>query len=630
MCGIAGYVGERTGAHEVLGAMAEALVHRGPDEDGFHVADGVGLAIRRLKIIGLAGGSQPYRNETGDIVAVFNGEIYGYRGLKEELQRRGHVFSGTADGEVIVHGYEEFGDDFLDHIDGMFAIALWDSRRRRLLLARDRVGKKPLFWAQHPDGGLSFASEIGSLLQDPLVERTVDPASISSFLRYAYVPAPYSAFRGVRKLSPGSMLTLEDGRVQERRYWRLDYEPKVRISRNEAVEELDRLAREAVRARLLSEVPLGAFLSGGIDSSYVVSHMAELSSSPVSTFSIGFDDERFDERSHARTIAGLLGTEHHEEVIRPQDLIDVLPELVRHYGEPYADSSAVPTFYLARLARSQITVALCGDGGDESFGGYDRHFAARIAAAIDHVPQSVREPVLRSAAGMISDGEAKSARQKIYRFLKSVQLDPDDRYADWAGILPRDEVAALAPELGAPHVVLGAGRASNPLDRALAADVAHYLPDDLLTKTDIATMAVSLEARAPLLDHRLMEWAARLPTSFKQRGFGRKKLLLEAVGKRIPVHHFDRPKMGFAAPIGSWLRDELREMMTDLLLSARTAELGYIDQAYLTGIVEDHLAMRGDRSPILWTMLMLELWHRDFIDGDRRATAVVAPSIGRP
>jgi asparagine synthase (glutamine-hydrolysing) len=615
MCGIAGFTGRRPSALGVLEAMAAAMTHRGPDEGGSYESAEVGLAVRRLSIIDVQGGHQPYRSESEDVLAIFNGEIYGFRSLRKELERAGHRFASGTDGEVIVHAYEQYGLGFLERIDGMFALAVWDARARRLVLARDRLGKKPLHVARHSDGTLSFASELQSLIADPKVRREVDRDAIALFLQFGYMPAPWSAFRGVSKLAPGSALIWGPGGIEERRYWRLSYEPKHSIGHEAALEGLGQRISAAVEARLVSDVPLGAFLSGGIDSSAVVAYMQTLSPQRVKTFSIGFADPRYDERPHAAAVAGELGTDHHDEIVQADDLLAVLPRLVRAYGEPYADSSMVPTYYLARMAKAHVTVALTGDGGDELLAGYERHAAARYASYFDRLPGPAQRALVDAATRLVrAGGEQKKLGHKLFRLVRSLSLDPAERFADWAGTLTRAERHRLAPALVPavrPEVFASA---SHPLDVALATDVSHYLPDDLLTKIDIATMACSLEARAPLLDYRLVEWAARLPVGHKQRGFRGKRLLRELLAGRMSKELFERPKMGFAAPVGSWLRRELRELTVDTLLDERTAQRGYLERPAVEELLRSHLSGEVDHSRAIWTILMLELWHREVVE----------------
>jgi asparagine synthase (glutamine-hydrolysing) len=422
----------------------------------------------------------------------------------------------------------------------------------------------------------------------------------------------------------GTSLTWSpSGDIKIERYWTLDYEPKLRISYDEALDEFERRSLEAVRRRLVSDVPLGLFLSGGIDSSYVLAQMAQAGAHAIETFSIGFSDSRYDERSHARVIAERLGSVHHEALVDPTDLLDVLPMLVRHYGEPFADSSAVPTFYVARYARQRITVALTGEGGDELLGGYYRHQAARLAAGVDHLPAVVRRAAGRGATSIGSElAHPMSTRHKLYRFLRAIELDPGERYAEFTAVMGLQDRAALSPQLPAVPAFEPRGRIGNALDRALAIDTARSLPDQLLFKMDIASMASSLEARAPLLDYRLVEWVASLPVSYKQRGLQRKRLISDALGRHLPPELFKRPKMGFTAPIPTWLRSELSELLSDTLLSGAGRERGIADPRSVERLIARHNAGE-DHTRGLWTLLMLELWHQEFVD--RPVAAVTKP-----
>jgi asparagine synthase (glutamine-hydrolysing) len=614
MCGIAGVVGPAPDRRALLEAMSAAIAHRGPDEAGHFEDDQVMLAIRRLSIIDVGGGHQPYVNESGTVHAVFNGEIYGYRELRQRLERAGHRFMTHTDGEVIVHAYEEYGGRFIEELDGMFAFALWDAADQRLVLARDRLGKKPLFVAHHPDGSLSFASELAPLLLDARIKREVDLAALGEYLHYGYVPSPHCIIVGVTKLEPGMALYWRpSGKVERHRYWALDYEPKLQISYAQALDEFEERARLAVQARLVSDVPVGVFLSGGIDSSYVLAQMGAAGASRIETFSIGFPDPRYDEREHARAIAQHFGSVHHDALVEPTDLVELLPRLVHHYGEPFADSSAVPSFYLARMARKRITVALTGEGGDETFGGYYRHQAVRLASALDQLPAARR--AAGAAATTIGDELAHpmSIRHKTYRALRSIGLEPGERYAEWTAAIGAQDRRALFPHgvPAAPYTPPGHSR--NALDQALAVDIARSLPDRLLYKMDIATMASSLEARAPLLDYRLVEWTARLPRSFKQRGRERKRLISDALARHIPESYFKRPKMGFSAPIPAWLRGPLSELTSETLLSQASRDRGIADPATVERLVLRHRSGE-DHTQGLWAMLMLELWFQEFVD----------------
>ena len=615
MCGIAGLAGKSTGRRELLEGISADLRHRGPDESGAWDDDWVSLAIRRLSIIDVAGGHQPYRNEAGTVHVVFNGEIYGFVKIRERLERAGHRLASATDGEVIAHAYEEYGREFVRELDGMFAFALWDSQAGRLIVARDRLGKKPLFFAHHEDGTLSFASELGALLLDERIERELDPAALGEYLQYGYVPSPRTILRGVAKLEPGTMLSWErSGRVEVERYWELDFEPKLQLSYAEALDEFEARSLAAVRERMVSDVPLGVFLSGGVDSSFILAQMVAAGAPDVQSFAIGFPESRYDERGHARKIAEVLGSTHHEAVVEPTDLVSMLPDLVHHYGEPFADPSAVPTFYLARWARERITVALTGEGGDELFGGYYRHQAARMAGYADRLPAPARRMAGGGATRLGSElAHPMSVRHKLYRFLRSIELEPGERYAAWTAVLSPEERAALSPGLPGAAPFIPPGRLRHALDRALAVDLARSLPDQLLVKMDIATMANSLEARAPLLDYRLVEWAARLPVAYKQRGRSRKRLISDALGRHVDPELFKRPKMGFTAPIPGWLRNELSEFTSDTLLGEASRNRGIVDAASMERLISEH--KRGiEHTRGLWSLLMLELWFQEFID----------------
>ena len=638
MCGIVGIVDPtKQSLDETLRDMCDAIVHRGPNDEGyflnrqdaadsegssFHTA--VGLGMRRLSIIDLSTGKQPIHNEDKTVWVVQNGEIYNYVQLRKELETKGHRFYTQSDTEVIVHAYEEYGDDVPGHLRGMFAFALWDEKKQRLLLARDRVGKKPLLYSILA-GGLVFASEFQAILRHPRVSREVNELALSHYLSFLCVPAPHTAFRTVLKLEPGHILIWQNGDVQVRRYWSLDFKKKISIGEREAADRVTDLLRDAVRVRLMSDVPLGAFLSGGIDSSVVVALMSELSTERVKTFSIGFDEKEFDELEHARRVADRLGTEHHEFVVRP-NAIEILPTLVKHYGEPYADSSAIPTYYLAKMTRQHVTVALNGDGGDECFAGYERYAAMRVAQQYQQVPRVLREQIVEPVlAGLPGASETRSRLGKAKRFFDVMGRPPAERYLKWTSAISEE----LKCELCTPEFLsrTSSAKASDYVqpwfegngeidivDRALMADTSHYLPNDLLVKVDIASMAVSLEARSPFLDHHVMEFAASLPARYKLRGLTTKYLLKTAMKRLLPSENLTRSKMGFGVPIGRWFRGELRGFLRETILSERSLRRGYFKPSVINNVVNDHVEGRRDYSNALWTLLMLELWHQEFID----------------
>src|SRR2546422_762900 len=564
MCGIAGIV-NKDGApvdRELLARMNEAIRHRGPDDDGFYFGDGVGLAMRRLAIIDLAHGQQPIHNQDRTAWIVFNGEIYNYRELREELEKLGHKLYTNSDTEAIVHAYDQWGTDCPKYLRGMFAFAIWDERTKSLFLARDRVGKKPLLYAQF-DGQLVFGSEFNALLQHPGVSRDVDYEAIHYYLSFICVPAPLTAYRAIRKLEPGHWLLWKNGEVKIERYWQLDFSNKLKISEEEAGERVVDLLREAVRVRLMSEVPLGAFLSGGIDSSAVVALMAQESSDPVKTFSIGFEEQDFSELHHARRVAEHVGADHHEFIVRP-DALEVLPMLVEHYGEPFADSSAIPTYYVARETRAYVTVALNGDGGDECFAGYDRYAGMNVAEKYASIPSVIRDGIIGNVVKALPGFDAHpNPLRRAKRFVAGASRPRVERYLRWMSAFHEDHKRELYTDdfyhetskfdiAGIFRPWFEKANGAGVIDAALLADTMTYLPNDLLVKMDIASMAVSPEARSPVLDHHVIEFAASLPEKFKLRGLKKKYLLKKVLKKLVPEENLTRGKMGFGVAICHW------------------------------------------------------------------------------
>jgi asparagine synthase (glutamine-hydrolysing) len=639
MCGIAGVVGSLRTEPATLRRMTDRLQHRGPDGEGTFWADDVGLAMRRLAIIDLSTGDQPIFNEDRTVCVVYNGEIYNFLELRSELEARGHRFETHGDTEVIVHAYEEFGPECVARLWGMFALAVWDSRRRLLLLARDRLGKKPLvYYADPVSGGMAFASELQSLLAHPDVPREVQPSAIDDYLTYLYVPAPTTAYRDIRKLPPGHRLVWQAGRISVEAYWQVRFGEKRAVRESEAVEEFGALLRDAVRRRLIADVPLGAFLSGGMDSSSIVAEMAEVSSAPVKTFSIGFGERDFDELRYARQVAQRFGTDHHELVVEPRAL-EVLPTLVRHYGEPYGDSSAIPTYYVAQMTRQHVTVALNGDGGDELLAGYERHWAARVAARYDTIPGFVRHGLIRPLIPLVPEPRQRRALlRRAKRFMAAAHLPVFDRYLHWVGACTPEQKAWLyTPEFVEElhgndsgrwlREALAAEPRLDPVDAVLRADTLLYLPEDLLAKVDIASMANSLEARSPFLDHRLVEFCAGLPSSLKLRGRTSKWLLRSLMRDRLPPEILTRSKMGFGVPVGEWLRGDLRPLLEDTLFSPRALQRGYFRPEAVRGLVDEHLSGRADRTSLIWALLMLELWQRERIESGTVATCELISSV---
>ena len=564
-------------------------------------------------------------NEDGRILTVFNGEIYNFQSLRQELLARGHHFRSNTDTEVIVHLYEEYGADCIGRLRGMFALAIWDETRRRLLLARDRLGKKPLYY-RFDGRRLWFGSEPKAILADPDFNAEPELDAINHYIGFGYVPSPFSAFKGIKKLAPAHLLEFADGRVKIERYWRLNYGPKLKIDEHEAAGEILRRLTEAIRIRMISDVPLGAFLSGGLDSSAIVAIMAGLSSNPVKTFSIGFKEPEYDELAYARIIAQRFATDHHEFVVEPEHAIDTLEKLVWHYNEPYADSSALPTYYLSRMTRDYVTVALNGDGGDENFAGYSRYRVNLAASYLHRAPATVRAflgRLISTSYGLMGRDNRMASRTRVLE--EVLRVDWRLGYAYMLSQFREDRKRELySPEFRASingsrsedlvmQLYRDAGT-DDPVDSTLYVDANLYLPDDLLVKVDIASMAVALEARSPMIDHEFMEFAARLPRRFKLSGNSGKVIFKQALRTLLPSGIIDRPKKGFGVPLEHWFRGSLEHFIVDVLLSPRALQRGYFNGAYIERLIAEHRSGKHDWQHHLWTLLMLELWHCQFID----------------
>jgi asparagine synthase (glutamine-hydrolysing) len=640
MCGIAGFWMQQPDCSydelsPRLQTMIHTLHHRGPDDQGTWTDGCAGLAHARLSIIDLTGHAhQPMHDGDDQIHLVFNGEIYNFQELRADLEKAGHRFHSHSDTEVIVYGYKEWGLKVLDHLRGMFAFALWDSKQQLLLLARDRVGKKPLFYHWH-DNTLLFASEIKAILTWPGVKREADLEGLHHYLTHQYVPAPWSAFKGIKKLPAAHYFVVENGHAADPKpYWRL---PSPRKTKSRPIEELKEELltnlKESVRLRMISDVPLGAFLSGGVDSSAIVAMMAQQSSEPVKTFSIGFEEEEYDETRYARMVAERYETDHHELIVRP-DALAVLPKLIWYYNEPFADPSAIPTYYVSEMARRHVTVALNGDGGDESFLGYRRYMdylsdrwqrqvplplRALSGVVADRITPVVKrfgrlghvQKVLQQVSGTDAEFYARSIvyfyeQDKVYGYGEAMQ-----------GYLESSALKILDPYFAeAPSMLAGTAWA----------DIHTYLPDDLLVKVDIASMAHSLEARSPLLDHKLMEWAATIPANQKVWGTESKALLKSAMEDHLPHDVIYRPKMGFGVPIDHWLRKELKELAYDTLLSQKTIERGLFDAAFVKGLLDKHCSKSEEHHTRIWALLIMELWYQMWIDPPQGASLPLSAS----
>jgi len=626
MCGIVGLVRNdgKPIDEGLLARMNEAIRHRGPDEDGFYVNGSVGLAMRRLAIIDLKSGQQPIHNRDRTAWIVFNGEIYNYLELREKLEKLGHTFYTNSDTEAIVHAYDQYGSDCPKHLRGMFAFAIWDERTQELFLARDRVGKKPLLYAE-VNGQLVFGSEFSAILLHPDVSKEIRPEAIDCYLSFMCVPAPLTAYRAIKKLEPGHSLRWRKGELKTERYWQPDFSKKLDISEEEAGERAIEILRDAVKVRLMSEVPLGAFLSGGIDSSAVVALMSQESSEKVKTFSIGFEEQDFSELQHAKRIAEHVGADHHEFIVRP-DAVEILPMLVEHYGEPYADSSAVPTYYVARETRRHVTVALNGDGGDESFAGYERYIAMGLTEKYRKVPAFFRESLIKEAVNRIPTSPIrKSTVNSAKRLLEVVSKPRVNRYMHWMSVfneglkepLYSDAFREQTDRAFAASFLdtwFKKANGNGPVDTLLLTDLMTYLPNDLLVKVDIATMAVSLEARSPFLDHHVIEFAASLPERLKLRRLTTKYLLKKVLRRLLPAENLDRRKMGFGVPIGHWFRGKMQPFLREVVLSDKALRRGFFKPEVVKQLVEQHTRSERDYSHQLWTLLMLELWFLRFID----------------
>ncbi len=658
MCGIAGYLLRNGGAREdVVRSMCAQIRHRGPDDEGVRIEGGCGIGMRRLSIIDLHTGHQPVSNEDESVWVVFNGEIYNYQELRADLIRRGHRFTTNSDTETLVHLYEEKGTDGLALLRGMFAFCIWDSRKRKILLARDRFGKKPLYYAALP-GGLYFASELKCLRAAgvPLEE---DREALRLYFQFGYIPDPFTAFRAVRKLMPGCWLEYAmddatvgptDGAIRHGRYWRMPaFTPGApeRMGQAETCAQLRNGFDEAVRMRMIADVPLGAFLSGGIDSSLIVASMARQSSAPVKTFSIGFEEAAYNELEYAAMVARQYGTDHHEILVRP-DSVDLITKLAWHFDEPFADSSAIPTYVVSEFAARHVKVALSGDGGDEFFGGYDTLGNVEKFQSLDGVPRALRKLAWWTASALPYSAYGKtrlrvigaaSALDRYFEsnytsyFLRKRMLRPD-----WMLPAGSDYLRQILPDCFPPESGAGAvasqracqpspeGDAADPLAQAQYFEAAANLTGDMLVKVDRASMAASIEVRCPMLDHQFAELAAAIPLSWKRRGGKGKRILLEALGDRLPPALLTRPKMGFSVPLDRWFRGPLRELTWDTLLGKRFLERGIVEPGFVRFLLEEHASGRRGNQHQIYGLLMLELWRRN-LEEPVRAPETLAPCV---
>lgn len=625
MCGIFGvweYQNKKPVVRSLVKQQTQTMAHRGPDDEGFIFDDlhGLGLGFRRLSIIDLSpAGHQPMSNEDGSIWLVFNGEIYNFAELRPQLEAAGHTFRSQTDSEVILHLYEEYGEGCISRLNGMFALAIWDSRKQRLLLARDRVGKKPLYYYDNGQR-IIFASELKAILADASVPREMDYQALSEYLAFGYISSPNSILCNIHKLEPGNYLCLEKGQATIHRYWDWlpAFQPDGARSTADWIEEIRYLLKTIVRDRLVSDVPLGAFLSGGIDSSAVVATMAELASGRVKTFAIGFEEDDFNELKYARIVADYFSTDHEEHVVQPEALQEILPRLVTQFDEPFADSSAIPTYYVAKIARQKVTVALSGDGGDEALAGYSRYPQALSESRVDVIPYPVRHALLRLPASLIPLGGFGQ------RFAHRMTLTAHERYTAAMRLIQErarhefmtEEAAHRMESSGTEGMEAALRKAANLdlLSRIQYADSIHYLPEDILVKVDRMSMLNSLEVRCPLLDHRFLEAMAKVPPGLRLRDGRGKYIFVEALRGKLPEEILNRPKQGFNMPLCRWFRGELASFAEEILLDPRTMQRGLWKPEKVQRMLKQHQQQQRTFDATIWSMLVLELWYRQVMD----------------
>jgi asparagine synthase (glutamine-hydrolysing) len=626
MCGIAGFISKTQETPKVerellLDQMCKIITHRGPDEQGTNVDGRAALGMRRLSIIDLASGQQPIFNEDNSMFIVFNGEIYNYLELKKDLENRGHIFKTNSDTETILHAFEEYGENCVDHLRGMFAFAIWNKTDESLFIARDRVGKKPLFYSVTENGEFVFGSELKSLLLNKNISREIDLPALDSYITFGYVPEEFCIFKNVKKLLPAHTLTLKNGKIETKKYWDFNYaQPTDLKTEGEYIERLQELITESVKIRMISEVPLGAFLSGGVDSSAIVGTMAKLSEFPVKTFSIGFNEDSFNELKYARMAANHFKTEHHEFVVTP-DLVDIIDDLVWHFDEPFSDPSSLPTFMVSKMARDFVTVVLSGDGGDELFAGYTRYVIDKKRSGLSNLPKAIRTGILQNIAAKLPNGTLGK------NYLYNVSLDSVDRYIDSVSHFNQPQRKSLYSNdfFGKLNGNFGVGEmlfqqfansvsTDNETDNLLYLDSKTYLPSDILVKVDRMSMATSLEARTPLLDHKLIEFVTQIPTKYKLNGLETKHIFKKSMENTVPKEILYREKQGFGVPIGEWINTKLKDRIHGTLIEPKTLQRGYFDAKYIQNLLDEHSKNRRDNSHILWVLWMLELWHRKFVD----------------
>lgn len=625
MCGICGvfeYNKQNIIDAASLKKMCRVIEHRGPDDEGIYADSYIGLGMRRLSIIDLATGDQPIHNEDESIWIVFNGEIYNFLELKHELEKKGHCFYTACDTEVIVHLYEEMGENCVNRLNGMFAFALYDLKKEKLFLARDRLGIKPLHYMIF-NGKILFGSEIKSILQYPDVHRELDLSALNDFLTFEWVPAPATIFKGIKKLLPGHILTVEGSEISLREYWDVNYNETAK-SEEQIAQEILKILEKSVQLRMISDVPLGAFLSGGIDSSAIVALMSKLSDQPVKTFTIGFSEESYNEVEYARKIAEQFGTEHREKIIEP-DAIDLMNKVIKNLDEPFADVSTLPTYLVSEFAREHVTVVLTGDGGDETFGGYDQYQANQMMNTYQKLPNFLIKKTIPSVAKRLKPSpQKKGMKNKIKRFVDGASQPDRFEHMRWMIYYTEDEKQTLfsshvlknlnnIDSYGSVRTYFENNKGKDRLAKALYLDTKLYLVDDILTKVDRMSMANSLEARVPLLDHTFVEYVATIPSSMKINKKTRKYIFKKAMGKTLPSDILKRGKQGFSIPIKNWLRSELKDLMEDVLNKKRIKEEGYFNYDYIEKLKKGHLEGKYDHWHKIWALMCFEMWHDTYI-----------------
>jgi len=627
MCGICGIYSFREilpSDKDLTKSMCDVMVHRGPDDEGYYFDEKVALGMRRLSIIDLVTGHQPLSNEDGTLWTVYNGEIYNFPELRADLIKRGHQFTTQTDTEVIVHLYEEKEENFVHSLNGMFAIALWDKKRKKLVLARDRIGIKPLHYLQLGDKFL-FASEIKSLLESNY-KREIDLEALSQFFTFEYIPAPKSIFKGIQKLLPGNMLILQDSRIETRSYWDVRYTslPNEKKPAEDYIEEIYERLRESVRKRLISDVPLGVFLSGGIDSSTVTALMSEVAASKIKTYSIGFKEKSFDELSYAQQVANLFGTDHREFVVESNLVKELVPVLMKYLDEPLADASIIPTYIISKLAREYVTVALAGDGGDELFAGYDTYKAYRVAQYYRKVPRFLRDGLVKKVVNLLPASKKRlSFEFKAKKFISGIDYPPEISNTIWWGAYnPSEKQKLFSPELNFSllrdpfepiRFHLKNYRPLDSLDQICYLDLKLYLQDDLLVKVDRMSMANSLEIRVPFLDYTFVEFAVSLPSSLKLKGLKTKYILKKAMAKHLPPEILNRKKIGFDIPLGVWIQKELGDFVRDVLSPSNLRKHNFFNYGHVQKILDEHFAGTHNHRQLLWPLIIFQFWYDRYL-----------------